>query len=502
MNKKIKIHNLPQDKKENIKEGILLTTGLAGGVGVFAAFGSGLFSKDEIQKIESIENNDIIENEETVEEILEENINYSEHEYIEVESSMEVADLSEFTFSEAFKGARAEYGPGGVFEYNGHTYTTYYKEEVEAMSDEEVLAYSNQFESTLDPSTITIQERTDPIIEETTIDVTNNDLDSTAEAIVVEETAMETETDEAQEEEAEEEAEVNEVDHNNEVLQDNILVETEKSPVSEESKDEINEIPNDTAPSPIDLSEFEDEAFHSNIELPESSAIGANASGIVDHSEIHDFSDDEFGSEITESSLSNNAEISYAEIDFKDFDDAEFADTSDFANSSQGVEQEVYFADADLSEFNDPAFDEILEISDTTTEADRSLIASDLVDLKDFEDVAFGDGIQNTDSSFSEFGDNDVIVDASDFNDPFFDDAEADNSIAVQEDAIIDLDDSTLSAVVEPSEIIEIDPSELEVVGDVSADSTPSNINDPIETTSNEVEVDDFDDDLFDEPGL
>jgi len=39
------------------------------------------------------------------------------------------------TFNEAFDVARQELGPGGVFEWEGNIYNTYYKEEYDAMSD-------------------------------------------------------------------------------------------------------------------------------------------------------------------------------------------------------------------------------------------------------------------------------------------------------------------------------------------------------------------------------
>ena len=43
----------------------------------------------------------------------------------------------EMSFSEAFAAARKEVGPGGVFEWRGNVYNTYYAEEWNAMSQEE-----------------------------------------------------------------------------------------------------------------------------------------------------------------------------------------------------------------------------------------------------------------------------------------------------------------------------------------------------------------------------
>lgn len=43
----------------------------------------------------------------------------------------------DMSFSEAFSFARKEVGPGGFFEWNGNTYNTYYKEEWDAMTEED-----------------------------------------------------------------------------------------------------------------------------------------------------------------------------------------------------------------------------------------------------------------------------------------------------------------------------------------------------------------------------
>ncbi len=51
----------------------------------------------------------------------------------------------DMTFSQAFAAARAEVGPGGVFEWHGNLYGTYYAEEWDRMSPEERAAYNNHF---------------------------------------------------------------------------------------------------------------------------------------------------------------------------------------------------------------------------------------------------------------------------------------------------------------------------------------------------------------------
>ena len=58
---------------------------------------------------------------------------------VEVEPVEEddIEPVKEISFNEAFAAARSEMGPGGVFEWNGKLYNTYYSEEWSAMSDEE-----------------------------------------------------------------------------------------------------------------------------------------------------------------------------------------------------------------------------------------------------------------------------------------------------------------------------------------------------------------------------
>ena len=54
------------------------------------------------------------------------------------ESELQVAEVSDdLSFSEAFAEARDEVGAGGVFYWHGGIYGTYYKDEWDAMTDEE-----------------------------------------------------------------------------------------------------------------------------------------------------------------------------------------------------------------------------------------------------------------------------------------------------------------------------------------------------------------------------
>jgi hypothetical protein len=59
-----------------------------------------------------------------------------DQEYIAVEPTQEIQSEG-LSFDDAFAMAREELGPGGVFEWNGNKYQTYYKDEWEDMSESE-----------------------------------------------------------------------------------------------------------------------------------------------------------------------------------------------------------------------------------------------------------------------------------------------------------------------------------------------------------------------------
>lgn len=64
-----------------------------------------------------------------------------------VDDSMQIATTpnDDMPFSEAFAAARAEVGPGGVFEWHGHLYGTYYASEWDAMTQDEKNEYNSHF---------------------------------------------------------------------------------------------------------------------------------------------------------------------------------------------------------------------------------------------------------------------------------------------------------------------------------------------------------------------
>ena len=61
------------------------------------------------------------------------------------DSGLKVATVSDdLSFAKAFDAARAEVGPGGVFQWRGHIYNTYTAAEWKAMSHEERQLFANQ----------------------------------------------------------------------------------------------------------------------------------------------------------------------------------------------------------------------------------------------------------------------------------------------------------------------------------------------------------------------
>lgn len=59
------------------------------------------------------------------------------HAVIKGDAPVAAGDYDEMSFSDAFAAAREEVGPGGVFEWHGQLYGTYYATEWDAMTDEE-----------------------------------------------------------------------------------------------------------------------------------------------------------------------------------------------------------------------------------------------------------------------------------------------------------------------------------------------------------------------------
>lgn len=106
---------------------------------------------EDIENAEALENAEVLMSEEVV--AVEEQAGVAPDYSQQSEPAVSVAQAEpvpvasavtdDMSFSEAFAAARSEVGPGGVFEWHGNTYNTYYKDEWDAMSDAEQNAFQN-----------------------------------------------------------------------------------------------------------------------------------------------------------------------------------------------------------------------------------------------------------------------------------------------------------------------------------------------------------------------
>lgn len=105
--------------KENNAKKTIGVAGVAGAVGVVA----GLLTPIQV----------FPQNSEITDEDLETDAYQPSDSDLEVATSVD----DSMTFNEAFAAARHEVGAGGIFTWHGHTYSTFYKEEWDAMSPED-----------------------------------------------------------------------------------------------------------------------------------------------------------------------------------------------------------------------------------------------------------------------------------------------------------------------------------------------------------------------------
>lgn len=153
---KLTLNNLTKKQKETLTTAGIGLAGLAGAGGVYALMGFG--KKDADGNLVPSDELAIIDNNVVVETATDEII---ETENIEVVDAVEVSaedvaseSVTIFTdapvaltvndtmdFAGAFSSARAEVGAGGLFEWNGDLYNTYYKEEWDALTEDQQNEY-------------------------------------------------------------------------------------------------------------------------------------------------------------------------------------------------------------------------------------------------------------------------------------------------------------------------------------------------------------------------
>lgn len=126
-------------------------------------------TSDEVVNI-----NIAIEIEETTEVIVEEVevIEIDITEEIDVVESETIGEETIQSFAQAFAEARDKLGAGGVFEWNGNLYNTYYVEEWQALSSEEINDFMEEVYNIIHQ-----EEETSTPIEENNNDINRNDSD-------------------------------------------------------------------------------------------------------------------------------------------------------------------------------------------------------------------------------------------------------------------------------------------------------------------------------------
>jgi len=145
-----------EEKKEKNLSGVKMAAAVAGGVVVGnLAWGAAKAAKGAADDyIANVASEEVVNEEVVNEEVVNEEV-VVEPEVEAVESTqpeqlpdggIEAADVSDvvtndMSFNEAFAAARADVGAGGVFEWNGNTYGTYYKEEWDNLSPEDTEEY-------------------------------------------------------------------------------------------------------------------------------------------------------------------------------------------------------------------------------------------------------------------------------------------------------------------------------------------------------------------------
>lgn len=109
---------------------------------------------------------------------------------VATDEGIQVAQVNdEASFAEAFADARSQVGPGGVFEWQGKVYNTYYKEEWDALSDAERSEFQHRIDygdmsDNNDAHTSAAETQTTGISDDTPVEMIDENGDSDVEVIV------------------------------------------------------------------------------------------------------------------------------------------------------------------------------------------------------------------------------------------------------------------------------------------------------------------------------
>ena len=258
------------------------------------------------------------------------------------------------SFSEAFAAARQETGPGGLFVWHGNTYGTYYKNEWDAMSQEEQDQYWADVQHT--SQQIHYEEPELESESDSESDVEQNpDLGNESELDEESEVESDDEEQELQEDDAagfaeneEEDSDIVEVELEDEADVEVSLDENEADEIVEVEDEESIDISNDSDEEEEVIVDEVDENDDIELEVETDDEIIDDPSLVdVDTDEIDnvDFDESEMMEIDEEMDLSDDLLVSY-EVD----NDTENADIDDFASISLDSEIDID-NNMDMSEF-------------------------------------------------------------------------------------------------------------------------------------------------------
>ena len=236
----------------------------------------------------------------------------------------------EMSFSEAFAAAREEVGAGGVFEWNGNVYNTYYAEEWENMSEEEKDEFANHL------NVMEIPEDDETFDDELLVEASEEDIEVEASEEDIEVEASEEDVEvEASEEDVEVEASEEDIEVTDEII------DSDDEVVMAEAEEGI-EI----------LGVYEDEENGANIGVvevdgQEAFLVDVDADNIFDYITA-DIDGDGVISDYEVADISGeNMTVDMLDVD-NDFDDSLNDDSMAFNDFDEDMD---YINDADVDDF-------------------------------------------------------------------------------------------------------------------------------------------------------
>ncbi len=345
MKKKLKLKNLSQEQKYNLATGGLAALLVGGTATLVQLLGTQPASYDDVDMSDA---DDMIDNDMPMVDPVAEDVIIEEpidvdviEDVIEVDTDLDIVEYDSPSFAEAFSAARSAHGPGHIFEYNGSNYTTYYAEEIDAMSPEVDDAFTQEVVASVETIPVELAEAT----ESDYVDVQADDyIDS----------------------------------------------EADSQPEMEDSDDIVAESDLDTEDSVADNLHNEDEP--DVLDVDDNDVVGATTAEpiVIDN---RDFFDDAFGdaSEQIVSSSASEYSGDIASVDLEDIADPSVEDNTLYADASDTVSADgtEAFVIVDDADFEDPTFGDATSLAESSNTDGSG--GTSYVDATDFDDAAFGD---------------------------------------------------------------------------------------------------------------